>query len=75
MGTLDVLDLLFTPFPQFLPELGIESLLVWKRDTCPSGEILKRRPGPSQADETVKQEYLPCHSAQPQQGRCQRIKN
>lgn len=42
MGTLYVLDLLFTPFPQFLPELGIESLLVGKRDTCPSSEILKR---------------------------------
>ena len=43
MGTLDVLDLLFTPFPQFLPELGIESLLVGKHDTCPSSEILKGR--------------------------------
>lgn len=42
-GTLDVLDLLFTPFPQFLPELGIESLLVGKRDTCPSSEILKKK--------------------------------
>lgn len=42
MRTLDVLDLLFTPFPQFLPQLGIEGLLVGKRDTCPSSEILKR---------------------------------
>jgi hypothetical protein len=42
MRTLYVLDLLFTPFPQFLPELGIESLLVGKRDTCPSSEILKK---------------------------------
>ena len=41
-GTLDVLDLLFTPFPQFLPELGIESVLVGERDTCPSSKILKR---------------------------------
>ena len=41
IGTLDVLDFLFTPFPQFLPELGIESLLVGERDTCPSSEILK----------------------------------
>jgi hypothetical protein len=50
MGTLDVLDLLFTPFPQFLPELGIESLLVGERDTCPSSEILKG--GSLPADET-----------------------
>jgi hypothetical protein len=42
MVTLDVLDLLFTPFPQFFHELGIESLLVGKRDTCPSSEILQR---------------------------------
>ena len=73
MGTLDVLDLLFTPFPQFLPELGIESLLVGKRDTCPSSEILKR--GSITGGRNWKQEYLPCHSAQPQQGRCLRIKN
>ena len=42
MGTLDVLDLLFKPFPQFLPEIGIESLLVGERDTCQNSEILKR---------------------------------
>ena len=51
MGTLDVLDLLFTPFPQFLPELGIKSLLVGKRDTCPSSKILKKR-SPLSADKT-----------------------
>jgi hypothetical protein len=42
MRTLDILNLLFTPFPQFLPQLGIEGLLVGKRDTCPSSKILKR---------------------------------
>jgi hypothetical protein len=73
MGTLDVLDLLFTPFPQFLPELGIEGLLVGKRDTCPSSEILKT--GSITRERNWKQEYLPCHSALPQQGRCLRIKS
>lgn len=42
MRFLNVLDLLFTPLPQFLPELGIEGLLVGKCDTCPSSEVLKR---------------------------------
>ena len=43
MGTLlDVLDLFFTPFPQFLLELGIECLLVRRRDACPGSEILKK---------------------------------
>ena len=73
MVTLDVLDLLFTPFPQFFHELGIEGLLMGKRDTCPSSEILKR--GTITGVRTWKQEYLPCHSAQPQQGRCLHIKN
>jgi hypothetical protein len=41
MGTLNVLDLLFTPFPQFFPEIGIECSLVGKRDTCPSSNVLK----------------------------------
>jgi hypothetical protein len=74
-GTLDVLDLLFTPFPQFLPELGIESLLVGKRDTCPSSEILKKMGSITGGRHWKAREYLPCHSAQPQQGRCLRIKN
>jgi len=41
MGILNVLDLLFTPFPQFLPELGIKRPRVGKRDTSPNSEILK----------------------------------
>jgi hypothetical protein len=73
MGTLDVLDLLFTPFPQVLPEVGIKSLRVGKRDTCPSSKILKR--GSIIDGRTWRQEYLPCHSAQPQQGRCLHIKS
>ena len=40
-GALDVLDLLFTPFPQFLPGFGIERLPVGKCDTCPSSKILE----------------------------------
>lgn len=41
MGTLNVLDLLVTPFPLFLREFGIERPLVGKRNTCPSSDILK----------------------------------
>ena len=73
MGTLDVLDLLFTPIPQFLPKFGVESLLVGERDTCPSSEILKRVI--YRATKLWNRNYLLCHSAQPQQGRCLRIKS
>ena len=41
MGTLNVLDLVFTPFPQCLPKMRIKRFLVGKRLTRPNGEILK----------------------------------
>jgi hypothetical protein len=40
-GPLNVLDLLFTPIPQFLPEIGIECHLAGKRNTRPTCDILK----------------------------------
>jgi hypothetical protein len=64
MGTLDVLDLHFTPFPQFLSQLAIESVLVGKRDTCPSSEILKGGPLPWEENLRVGiQHTLPFSSA------------
>jgi hypothetical protein len=37
---LDVFNLLFTPIPHLLPQLGIKRLTIWKCDPCPGGEIL-----------------------------------
>lgn len=70
MGTLNVLDLVFTPFPQCFPKIRIKRFLVGKRLTCPYGEILKTS---YITEQNQKQEYLPCHSDRPLQGQCPHI--
>jgi len=39
---LKILDLLFTPLPQFLLQLRINCVPIWKRDPSPASEILLR---------------------------------
>jgi hypothetical protein len=40
---LNVLDLIFTPLPQLLLQLGIKCLFIWKCDPRPGGEILLKQ--------------------------------
>ena len=42
---LDILDLLFTPLPQFLLQLRVNCVLIRKRDPSPASEILFKRIG------------------------------
>ena len=71
-GIADVSDLIFTPIPQLLLGVRVESLRMWKREAGPGGEILEK--AVDTPTECWREEDLLCHYSRPQQRQCLRTK-